>query len=1005
MAIAYDSKSPGVEGTGVTSLTDGTSWTIAGSNRFLIAMVHSGGSVSQPNPSSVKWGGSGGTTLTIVGANTQYAAGTGYGKVSQYYLIAPTAQTSTLYCSWASAPDESYLCGISYTGVHQTSPLGTQATNTGNSTTATVDVGSATGELVVDSMSTFALNLTPDASQTVRHENDDIQGYWSGGMSEEAGATTVTMSWALGATEQWGIQGVPIKPWAAPTAALTGTATSSITEADIVTGGKTVILTVTGDTWIAAAGTPTFVGASVTSTTTGDGRTGDGALTVNWPASYTPTAGHMAVIVLYNDQGDGSTPADWTEVTGSPFGGGTEKLCVFYKLLAGGESAPSTTISGSGTNVSHSAGMVVYSGVSAIGAIGTAANGTGTTPACNAITTTADGSVVVALAGRGDNEVTGSQTFGGSATGVAERMDSGTSAGNDAQVSAADKTIATTGTSGAYSSTTSATDPWVCVLVELKPSTPFADQRAAIRNGLDSAQSEAAGWDAKVKGNIPVANVVRTSDTVVTITLQAQADYDITATETITATIPAAALDGATQIVATPTFTITATASGNVGSSTGTSTAAALSGSPGQSSGTGTASAVAGFIGAASGTSSAEALQGSIAQAGGTSAADASIGSVAQSDGVASANAVSGSIASAEGTSTGDAIGSATESTGQAAGTSTAVALSGSVAADAGTSTAQAWSGAVGVAAGSSVGAAIAGSIAAAAGTATADATSGSVAQSAGAAVASAWAGAIASASGTAAASAQSEEGSLAAASGTSTASAIAGAVAASAGTASGDAVSGGIGTSAGAATAAAVSGAVGTATGTSTASGQTETASVASAAGTSSVSALAGSIGESTGAATAAALSGAAAGAGAASGTSTVTALFGAVGSAAGSSTTEARVGSIAATAGTAIVLAFPGSIAQSSGSATGAATSGAVGRAAGIGTAAALWLPTSSTFSGAGTSEAVGLSLTAAPAPSSTIRPIGARIGISPADPTADRVGFGTIDDEAARIGRRVA
>ncbi len=37
--------------------------------------------------------------------------------------------------------------------------------------------------------------------------------------------------------------------------ALTGTATASITEADVITGGKTIILTVTNDTWVAAGGT------------------------------------------------------------------------------------------------------------------------------------------------------------------------------------------------------------------------------------------------------------------------------------------------------------------------------------------------------------------------------------------------------------------------------------------------------------------------------------------------------------------------------------------------------------------------------------------------------------------------------------------------------------------------------------------------------------------------------------------------------------------------------
>jgi hypothetical protein len=85
----------------------------------------------------------------------------------------------------------------------------------------------------------------------------------------------------------------------------------------------------------------------------------------------------------------------------------------------------------------------------------------------------------------------------------------------------------------------------------------FDGQRQNIIDGIDSAQSEAAGWDAQ-RSNIAVTDVARTSDTVVTITLPALAGYSITANETITATIPATALVGNTQLVASPTFTITA---------------------------------------------------------------------------------------------------------------------------------------------------------------------------------------------------------------------------------------------------------------------------------------------------------------------------------------------------------------------------------------------------------------------------------------------------------------
>ena len=91
----------------------------------------------------------------------------------------------------------------------------------------------------------------------------------------------------------------------------------------------------------------------------------------------------------------------------------------------------------------------------------------------------------------------------------------------------------------------------------------FNDQRAAIISGIDSAQSETYGWDAEVKARTGVAQCVRTSDTVCTITLLASevAAYRITSNETITATVPAAALTISTSnVVATGAFTITAAA-------------------------------------------------------------------------------------------------------------------------------------------------------------------------------------------------------------------------------------------------------------------------------------------------------------------------------------------------------------------------------------------------------------------------------------------------------------
>jgi hypothetical protein len=103
---------------------------------------------------------------------------------------------------------------------------------------------------------------------------------------------------------------------------------------------------------------------------------------------------------------------------------------------------------------------------------------------------------------------------------------------------------------------TIANDTWIAA-----GAASFDLQRQNIINGLTSAQSELLGWNNVVKTLQGVAGVVRTSDTVVTITLDAQATYSITATETITATVPGTALTGGNQIVASPTFTVSPTAS------------------------------------------------------------------------------------------------------------------------------------------------------------------------------------------------------------------------------------------------------------------------------------------------------------------------------------------------------------------------------------------------------------------------------------------------------------
>lgn len=86
----------------------------------------------------------------------------------------------------------------------------------------------------------------------------------------------------------------------------------------------------------------------------------------------------------------------------------------------------------------------------------------------------------------------------------------------------------------------------------------FDAQRVNIIAGLTSAGSEAFGWNNVVKVLQSITGVVRTSATVVTITLDAEITYNISASETITVTVPSTALVGGVALVAAPTFTISA---------------------------------------------------------------------------------------------------------------------------------------------------------------------------------------------------------------------------------------------------------------------------------------------------------------------------------------------------------------------------------------------------------------------------------------------------------------
>lgn len=237
MAIALEN-SIRVYATPASSLTT-AAWAVGGSNRVLVAAVMTS-SLTPVQPTACKWGGSGGTSMTLVGGSSY--AFYSYRIISMYTLTAPTAQTSTGYVSWASSHDEVCAFFLNYTGVDQTDPLHSIAKTTAtigmdglyvtDDTTPTqpwskITVNTASGDKVIaitsicPSSSSIA-NLTISTSsgmgtQRLKADNADLAGWeWCAISDADATGPTFEFGWELhtaaGTTYSDGKVGISLKP-------------------------------------------------------------------------------------------------------------------------------------------------------------------------------------------------------------------------------------------------------------------------------------------------------------------------------------------------------------------------------------------------------------------------------------------------------------------------------------------------------------------------------------------------------------------------------------------------------------------------------------------------------------------------------------------------------------------------------------------------------------------------------------------------------------------------
>ncbi len=199
--------------------TDVLSWSHtvgAGPNRILIVGVSN--RRSNRTVTSVTYAGQ---NLTRVGTQL---SGTNTCRLDMWYLVSPPAGTATVVVTLSNGTD--VIGGaVSFFGVDPLAPMGPFTSANGTGTNAALSVASDINEIVVDVVAApgTALSLTPNAAQTPHW----IIGTGNGGANVRGassrlnGAPSVTMSWTLGASTDWAIGAVALKPAPNPNLVLT----------------------------------------------------------------------------------------------------------------------------------------------------------------------------------------------------------------------------------------------------------------------------------------------------------------------------------------------------------------------------------------------------------------------------------------------------------------------------------------------------------------------------------------------------------------------------------------------------------------------------------------------------------------------------------------------------------------------------------------------------------------------------------------------------------------
>jgi hypothetical protein len=191
--------------TNYSSNPNSTTFTVAhttgtGNNRLMLV------GISDKNKfvNSVTYGG---VPLTLVGESVS----NGNAHMHIYSLINPAAGTANVVVNLTANPDKGIVVGVTtFNNVDQATPLGTFASAESKSSTASVAVTSAAGELVYDVATYRNTTMTVGSGQTALYNINSGGEVDGGGTSTKPGAASVTMSWNGASSQDWAIELFPL---------------------------------------------------------------------------------------------------------------------------------------------------------------------------------------------------------------------------------------------------------------------------------------------------------------------------------------------------------------------------------------------------------------------------------------------------------------------------------------------------------------------------------------------------------------------------------------------------------------------------------------------------------------------------------------------------------------------------------------------------------------------------------------------------------------------------